>query len=896
MVAKKSQRKSKSKAKRSRRSSRKRRSGGGTWEWPDMSWLFSPLLWAILMFTFAILTVGTFLSQQPGTLLLWWHERLRRLVGNAIYLVPLASLMVGWWLLRYSVAGEEDEEAMPSPTWRVVGVGLVLAGVAAAFHLFSFSPDPVALAEAGGGGGVVGLVVSDMLVRSLGPWLAIPVLAGLILVGAMLALAASLTDLVHAVRYLIRLARGAPAPAESDELPPWEPIPSVDTEPPAPSWWQRLRARLPFGRRPHSPAEIPTRIIGEEQVTDTPTVSPYVPVDEMSPPEPAITESAPPPASPAAAPATTMSPAQPKPRRSIETEMSGQPWQLPDVHSLFEDTEEGDMSAEEIRQRSRIIEETLASFGVPARVVEVNRGPTVTQFGVQPGYIERVDRKTGTIRRERVKVSRIVALQNDLALALAAAPIRIQAPVPGKPYIGIEVPNKRASIVTLRSILESEVWHTFKGRLKIALGRDVAGQPVVADLARMPHLLIAGATGSGKSVCINAIIACLMATHTPDEVRFVLIDPKRVELTVYNGVPHVIGDVVTDVDLVVDVLQWAVREMERRYLLFAEARVRDIVRYNRKVQGSEQAPLPYIVIIIDELADLMLSSPDEVERAIVRLAQMARATGMHLVVATQRPSVDVVTGLIKANFPARIAFAVTSQIDSRVILDTPGAEQLLGQGDMLFLPPDSSKLARLQGVYVSDREIQRLVAFWKEQRRPTPPPVAEGIPTATEGASPETPAEETPAPPPAPSDAPTETTTTTPPEQPALWDELLEDLKEEQQAQGRDPLFDEAVRVVREANRASISLLQRRLKIGYARAGRLIDQLEEAGIIGPDPGGGRSRVVYPPETPPAPSPETAPEEDAADDATFASEAPGEQATSQDDPPPSHKPRRPRVWF
>lgn len=815
-------------AKSKRKSTGKKKSGAG-FTLPDLSWLLHPTLWAVLLFVAGLLTVGAFVPSQPGTLLNWWHGRLRLLVGGAIYLVPVAAFATSWWLLRYVAALEEEEEPAP-PTLRITGALLAIAAVAAFLHLIAFSPDPLALAQRGGGGGVVGFVLSDLLVRNLGFWMTLPMLGLLLLVGMLMALAATPAEVLLVLRRAWARLSGRPLPVEptTEE---WEPIPTIEPVEEKEPWWRRVWHRL----RPRKEEPLPTRIIGQEPNDTGPVVSPYTPVTE------GVTSLSEP--TPAAEPAVTTEP-QPRPtavspaeRRHVPpigTDVAGQTWQLPDIRAIFEDTDEGEISEEEIRQRSRIIEETLAAFGVPVRVVEVNRGPTVTQFGIQPGYIERVDRKTGTIRREKVKVSRIVSLQNDLALALAAAPIRIEAPVPGKPIVGIEVPNKRATLVTLRSVLESDVWRTFKGRLKIALGQDVAGRPVVADLARMPHLLIAGATGSGKSVCINAIISCLMATHTPEEVRFILIDPKRVELTAYNGVPHLIGDVLTDVDIVVTVLQWAVREMERRYEVFSRERTRDIVRYNKKMKSVGKPILPYIVIVVDELADLMLSAPDEVERAIVRLAQMARATGIHLVLATQRPSVDVVTGLIKANFPARIAFAVTSQVDSRVILDSPGAEQLLGQGDMLFLPPDSSKLARLQGVFVSDREIQRLVEFWRRQRPSPPAEVMEAPEDDAKEAKPTV--EETP-----PEDQEPQAW-----EQRPLWEDLLEEMREEQKQAGRDPLFDEAVRVVREANRASISLLQRRLRIGYARAGRLIDELEEAGIIGPDPGGGRSRRVYPP--------------------------------------------------
>ncbi len=828
---KKKSTRSKGKSKTSRR---KRSSSGLTL--PDLSFLLHPTLWAILLFMAGLLTLGTFASSEPGTFLAWWRGRLRLLVGGAIYLVPIAAFATSWWLLRYVTALEEDEEPAP-PTLRVTGLMITLAAVAAFLHLMAFTPDPLELAQQGKGGGIVGFVVSDFLVRNLGFWMTLPILTVILLVGVLMALAATPGEVILALRRVRAQLAGRPMPEEPLSEEAWEPIPTIEPVEPREPWWRKLWHRL----RPPKEEPLPTRIIGQEPADTAPVVSPYTPIGEEAtslaePPSPAEPQqeevvSPRPSAISPATPTHTTSP--------VGSDVAGQEWLLPDIRAIFEDSDEGDISEEEIRQRSRIIEETLAAFGVPVRVVEVNRGPTVTQFGVQPGYIERVDRKTGTIRREKVKVSRIVSLQNDLALALAAAPIRIEAPVPGKPIVGIEVPNKRTALVTLRSVLESDVWRTFKGRLKIALGQDVAGRPVVADLARMPHLLIAGATGSGKSVCINAIISCLMATHTPEEVRFILVDPKRVELTVYNGVPHLIGNVLTDVDLVVTVLQWAVREMERRYEMFSKERTRDIVRYNRKMQSAGKPILPYIIIVVDELADLMLSAPDEVERAVVRLAQMARATGIHLVLATQRPSVDVVTGLIKANFPARIAFAVTSQVDSRVILDSPGAEQLLGQGDMLFLPPDSSKLARLQGVFVSDREIQRLVEFWRKQKRQPPGDEPEWKEQAeAQGADRDKQPDRAE---PGAQDVKPEDW-----EQRPLLDDLLEEIREEQKEKGRDPLFDEAVRVVREANRASISLLQRRLRIGYARAGRLIDELEAAGIIGPDPGGGRSRRVYPP--------------------------------------------------
>ena len=478
-----------------------------------------------------------------------------------------------------------------------------------------------------------------------------------------------------------------------------------------------------------------------------------------------------------------------------------QVWRLPPVSEILEEASEQELSQFEIRERVKIIEETLASFGVPAKVVEVNQGPTITQFGVEPGYIERRD-TNGRASRAKIKVSKIASLADDLSLALAASPIRIEAPVPGRSMVGIEVPNSEIALVSLRTVLDSEVFQKIKGPLPIALGQDVAGVPYAADLAAMPHLLIAGATGSGKSVCVNAIIASLLSTRTPDEVQFIMIDPKMVELTTYNGIPHLRAPVVIELERVVGVLNWATREMENRYKQFNRARARNVEAYNQMLLQKREKPLPYIVVVIDELADLMMAAPDEVERSICRIAQMARATGIHLVIATQRPSVDVVTGLIKANFPARISFAVTSQVDSRVIIDMAGAEKLLGRGDMLFMAPDSSKLARLQGCYVSDKELSGLVRYWKGMRLVEEPARSGEI------------------------------------VQQPMWDEM-----EAEPAAGGDELLPKAIAIVQVDKRASISMLQRRLRIGYSRAARLIEEMERRGLIGPEQEGGRPREV-----------------------------------------------------
>jgi len=450
-----------------------------------------------------------------------------------------------------------------------------------------------------------------------------------------------------------------------------------------------------------------------------------------------------------------------------------------------------------INQTAGMIEKTLAEFGIIATVVGFRIGPTVTQFAVQPGFMKKQGATTTDEEAQQinVRVAQIASLQKDLTLALSAQRIRIEAPVPGKPYVGIEVPNSHQSNVRLRPLLETDAFHKIGAPLALALGRDVSGQPLVADLARMPHLLIAGATGSGKSICITSLAVCLAMNNSPEDLRMVMIDAKMVELLRFNGLPHLYGKVETNVDRILGVLRWVVVEMEHRYRLLESAKARDLETYNRQLRKKDGTPLPRIVVLIDELADLMMSAPDQTEHNLVRLAQMARATGIHLIVATQRPSTDVVTGLIKANFPARLAFAVASGVDSRVILDTTGADSLLGRGDLLFLNPEVGNPIRAQGVYVTDMEIERVIAHWQKNV-----------------------------------DANTDA---------APWEKLLVEPDENED----EGLIEQAVSIVRSTQRASASLLQRRLRIGYPRAARLLDQLEEMEIVGPSLGGGKERDV-----------------------------------------------------
>ncbi|MBN1230338.1 MAG: hypothetical protein JXA19_00580 [Anaerolineales bacterium] len=450
-----------------------------------------------------------------------------------------------------------------------------------------------------------------------------------------------------------------------------------------------------------------------------------------------------------------------------------------------------------INQSAGLIEKTLSEFGIPAKVVGFQVGPTVTLFKVEPGYKSR-NGDDPNDQGYRIRVSQIASLKKDLALALSAERIRIQAPVPGQPYIGIEIPNPRAQAVFLRPMLESEEFQMAAAPLTVAIGRDVSGKPIISNLATLPHLLIAGTTGSGKSVCISAITASLIANNSPESLRLVMVDPKKVELVPFNGLPHLIGKVETDLERISIVLRWLVYEMERRYKLLEGIRARDINSYNRKIEKShDRHPIPYIVVLIDELADLMMAAAEQTESTLVRLAQMSRAVGIHLVIATQRPSTDVVTGLIKANFPARLSFAVAMAVDSRVILDGPGAEALLGKGDLLFLPPDVGSPVRAQGVIVTDKEVKNLVDFWASNWN-------EDV------------------------------------DQPPPWELML---AEDEVLSDRDDLVDKAIQVIKKTRKASASHLQRALRVGYPRAARLVDELEDLGILGPSQGGGRERDI-----------------------------------------------------
>ena len=443
------------------------------------------------------------------------------------------------------------------------------------------------------------------------------------------------------------------------------------------------------------------------------------------------------------------------------------------------------------------IEKTLQEFDVPARVAGYRIGPTVIQYAVEPGFIEKVD-DSGSIVKKKVRVSQIVQLKKDIALALSVDRLRIEAPIPGHAFVGIEIPNTNSILVRLKQVISSESFKNHHSKLSLALGLDVSGIPVTADLSKMPHLLVGGTTGSGKSVCITSLIACLAMNNTPDELNLAILDPKMVELVRFNGLPHLMGKVETQTDRMLAVLAWAITEMDSRYKKLEQVNARDLDVYNQKMIRRGKAQLPKIVIVIDELADLMINETEKTEAHLVRLAQMARAVGIHLIVATQRPSTDIVTGLIKANFPARISFMMASSTDSRVILDANGAESLMGKGDMLFLDPESAGLRRAQCVIVDDREIENIINYWQSQEKEERG-VLEQIPP---------------------------------------WEKLVEELSSDE-----DDFFSDAVELVREDGYASTSRLQRKLRIGFPRAARLMDELEEAGVVGPQETGGKVRQV-----------------------------------------------------
>ncbi len=698
----------------------------------------------------AAFTLLSFLSANRGVITGKWLGLLKQIFGWGAYLTPLFVGAVGVWLVLRDFGDRLPRLTPP----QIISVLLGYLALLATLHSLAASAVPGdnvyaalrATAEAGRGGGYLGAEISWWLLDGLGGVGTTVVLITWWLIVVALFFGLTVQDAADALKRLLQPLRGQ--------------------------------------RRSDRPRPLPDFPASASVASNRPRA------DSGQPLAPG-------------APATSRSTAPSAPAAASQSHLigGGQSWQVPMLDDILDPGSDQDIGAEILRQQARIIEDTLRDLGAPVRVQETNPGPVVTQFAIEP----LVTVSNG--KEIKVKVSRIRGLADDLALALEARTLRVEAPIPGKGLIGIEVPNPQVSLVALRDVIESEAFAALDSPLRLGLGQDVSGHPAVADLTAMPHLLIAGTTGSGKSVCINSIIAALLLQNTPADLEFLMIDPKRVELTGYNGIPHLHrAKVVVEMERVTGVLRWVLEEMDRRYRGFSKAGATNIRDYNERVAPSlGDKRLPYIVVIIDELADLMMMAPQETERSVCRIAQMARATGIHLVIATQRPSVDVVTGLIKANFPARIAFNVASSVDSRVILDMPGAEQLLGRGDMLFLPPDAATPLRLQGACVSDEELRRLVHYWKEQGRP-------------EAVS-------------------SEKTVQQP-----LWEEMRQ---REKKIEFEDELLPEVIDLVLREQRASVSLFQRKLRIGYTRASRIMDILERHNVVGPQLSGGQAREVFP---------------------------------------------------
>lgn len=671
---------------------------------------------ALVLFALAGLTLLAFIGQAAGAGNTL-QGWLNGLLGWASFMVPVLCLSLGLFLSQVGWS-------MGRPNV-FVGLTIIATGLAAVLHPVSslFSPGFSALqrAELGIGGGAVGFALFDGLSQFVTPFGAWFLLLLFIIAGFLIMLNTSLSFLFQASESAAKASKNALAKKDKAS--------GLDQ---APSYSGAAFAVNEAGSKPAST-----------------------------------------PMEPKPAPLTPLNSTQVLSNAAGESVV----WDYPPLSLLSNQNSKGEPG--DIKATAAVIERTLESFGIQAKVVEVNIGPTVTQYALELA--------SGT------KIAKITTLSNDLALAVAAksGAVRVEAPIPGKSLVGIEIPNNKSAVVSLRSIIESEQAKAIKSRLILPLGLSVNGDPVVADLARMPHLLVAGSTGSGKSVAINAFISSMLFHNSPSELKLILVDPKFVELTGYNGIPHLLAPVITENDKVVSALKWATGEMDRRYKKLAEVGARNIEGFN-EMSGFQA--LPYIVIIIDELSDLMMTAPAEVEDAIVRIAQKARAVGIHLILATQRPSSDIITGLIKANIPARIAFNVSSNTDSRVIMDHPGAEKLLGKGDMLFLPPDAAKPLRIQGNWIKDEEIKKMLDHIKGQ-----------------GVEPEFTNE-------------------------VLTTAVMSGPSMNGSGGGggadRDPLFADAVRLICASDKASSSLMQRRLSVGYARAARILDQLEEAGVVG----------------------------------------------------------------
>lgn len=711
---------------------------------------------AFLLIALGLLTLLVLLSPDSGQIGNAWADFLTRSFGFGAYLVPLAIMALGAVLLLPKLG-----VIFRFNWWRIIAGELLFVFALAYLHAtvrHAAGPDlgtveAFAVALEGQGGGLVGWAIQDLIFFIVGDWITGAVLLSLLVFTGLVTLGLRRSHLIQAMEGLRTwlLAYAGAGSADVLEL-GGDGLHEVEVQPIEFDPFEEEEENPPSALREYRTLK--------EELMDTAAVEMRFILDEVR-----------------------------EKRRVRKRSPKLPPWELLDA---LEYDRPSDL---ELNVNAHLIERTVGDFGMNVQVIGVKAGPTVTQYAVQP--FSKTD-KDGNKVVQRVRVTRVTALASDLTLALQARRVRIQAPVPGTNYIGVEVPNPRPGIVSLRPVMESDQFARFKSPLAIALGREVDGRPIATDLAKMPHLLIGGTTGSGKSVCLRAIATCLIANNTPQQLRLIMIDPKMVELIRFNGLPHLLGHVEVQPERAIGVLRWVTREMERRYKLMEEAQARNIATYNQNIRPKDR--LPYMVVLVDELAELMGDFRDETEHLLTRLAQMARATGIHLVVATQRPSTDVLTGLIKANFPARIAFAVASGTDSRVIIDSMGADELIGRGDMLFQSPDAMAPVRAQGCFVSDREMESLVDFWRDQ----------GTIESEE----------------------------------APWERIL---NRSALVEATDPMLLEAARIVQTDRIASASLIQRKLNIGYPRAGRIIDSLFRLGIVGPEQSGGRLREVLIPE-------------------------------------------------
>ena len=798
---------SRKRATSSKRTSRSRKPRPTLWQRLSHDQKLDIVGWVLAIL--AALTILSMVSAQQGVLTHWWITLLRQAFGWGRFVVPLFLGAIGFWMVLRDFG---DRMPRPAPE-QIIGAVLGFFVVLTTLHLVVSVAWPEVNIQNLGRSGLGGGLFGALLLETGRDWLGQAGVIFALTIGwvAVVALVAKLSP-AEVARRIAEWRSRQPGTAREMGAGTGDSSNIDISQKPLPS--ELLPASVAFGGDGRATARGSVVLGGTDPARDA--------LGDGDSPRINGRQGAGTSARPAGSDGAHVSAGGPVPTGEIiisPVAVGIQPWRLPVMTEVLREGNEQSYSEDLIRKQVRIIEETLVSLGAPVRVSEINQGPVVTQYGAEPLFIPGRGGKT-----TKVKVSKIANLADDLALALSARSIRIQAPIPGKNLVGIEVPNEEASVVALRDVMESESFSQLKGRLRLGLGQDVSGQAVAADLRAMPHLLIAGATGAGKSVCVNSIITALLLQNSPDTLRMILVDPKRVELTQYNGIPHLLAPVVMDVDRVVPTLRWVTREMDSRYRRFASVGARNIDDFNQRIAKTgdplASGPIPYITVLIDELADVMMQAPDEAERVICRLAQMARATGIHLIIATQRPSVDVVTGLIKANFPARIAFAVASSVDSRVILDMPGAERLLGRGDMLFAPPDVSQPLRLQGAHVSNQEIDQLIRYWQTAVDPAArqssgawqsEDVSQREPSVDEMTS-----------------------------QPKLFPTF--DEPKSTTFQFEDELLPACVEIFLAENRASTSLLQRRLRIGYTRAARLVELLEEMGIIA-DEMQGQSRKV-----------------------------------------------------